>query len=388
MRGDVALVTGGNSGIGFECARSLARAGWHVVIASRDRAASAAAVARIARESGADAASELGLDLGSFASVRRSRAEIEARKLPLRALVCNAGLQGHEPPADRGGYELTFARQSPRPLPAREPAARAAARGGQRADRRRRLGRARPGDEDRHAEGRDRRSRDARGDGRSDAGPLRRTPRVREQQALQPLVRVRAGAADRRGRLTSGARPLTVNAFDPGLVPGSGLARDYPAALRFVWDRCCPGVARALTPLVPTINPARKAGRRSRAWSPTRRWRPSRGSTSRRTRAGARRPRRTRPTTQRARARCWEESVRMTRLAPGESPLLPRSALARGGRFVVQPGGRFFDRTEDAKLPAGSQDGRPWYIPRQPETRGPRARTRRRACDPPGRRCA
>src|SRR5215510_16121634 len=44
MNRDVVLVTGGNSGIGFECARHLARQGWHVLIASRNREASAAAV--------------------------------------------------------------------------------------------------------------------------------------------------------------------------------------------------------------------------------------------------------------------------------------------------------------------------------------------------------
>jgi NAD(P)-dependent dehydrogenase (short-subunit alcohol dehydrogenase family) len=108
MRADVALVTGGNSGIGFECARSLARAGWHVAIASRDRSASAAAVARIARESGADAASELGLDLGSFASVRQLAREVESKKLPIRALVCNAGLQATSLRRTEAGHELTF----------------------------------------------------------------------------------------------------------------------------------------------------------------------------------------------------------------------------------------------------------------------------------------
>ena len=28
---------------------------------------------------------------------------------------------------------------------------------------------------------------------------------------------------------------ITVNAFDPGLMPGTGLARDYPAIARFAW---------------------------------------------------------------------------------------------------------------------------------------------------------
>src|SRR5262245_15539979 len=93
MNRDVVLITGGNSGIGFECARQLARQGWQVLIASRNREASAAAVRHIAQESGAEAASALGLDLGSLVSVRALVKELERRDLPLRALVCNAGLQ-------------------------------------------------------------------------------------------------------------------------------------------------------------------------------------------------------------------------------------------------------------------------------------------------------
>src|SRR5262245_15010628 len=93
MRQDAVLITGGNSGIGFECARRLARAGWHVVIASRNREASAGAVRRIAEEGGDGWAAELGVDLASLASVRALAAEIAARDLPLAALVCNAGLQ-------------------------------------------------------------------------------------------------------------------------------------------------------------------------------------------------------------------------------------------------------------------------------------------------------
>ena len=32
----------------------------------------------------------------------------------------------------------------------------------------------------------------------------------------------------------------TVNAFDPGLMPGTGLARDYPAVARFAWHAILP----------------------------------------------------------------------------------------------------------------------------------------------------
>ncbi|RYP65664.1 hypothetical protein DL769_006243 [Monosporascus sp. CRB-8-3] len=35
-------------------------------------------------------------------------------------------------------------------------------------------------------------------------------------------------------------RGITVNAFDPGLMPGSGLAREYSPLLRFVWNKIMP----------------------------------------------------------------------------------------------------------------------------------------------------
>jgi hypothetical protein len=33
---------------------------------------------------------------------------------------------------------------------------------------------------------------------------------------------------------------IRVNAFDPGMVPGTGLAKNYPAILRFVWNNIMP----------------------------------------------------------------------------------------------------------------------------------------------------
>jgi hypothetical protein len=112
-----------------------------------------------------------------------------------------------------------------------------------------------------------------------------------------------------------------VNGFDPGLVPGSGLARDYPPALRFVWDRVLPGVARVLTLVLPTINPADKSGdalarlvldptlaQVTGEYFPSHtRWRQAPSSDAS-------------YDAERARA-LWDESSRLTRLAPGESPL-------------------------------------------------------------------
>ena len=43
-------------------------------------------------------------------------------------------------------------------------------------------------------------------------------------------------------RLGHGGQGVTVNAFDPGLMPGSGLARDYPPMVRLAWRYLMPAL--------------------------------------------------------------------------------------------------------------------------------------------------
>jgi len=43
------------------------------------------------------------------------------------------------------------------------------------------------------------------------------------------------------------ASRICVNAFDPGLMPGTGLARDYNAVIRFAWNYILPSVAGFLS---------------------------------------------------------------------------------------------------------------------------------------------
>jgi light-dependent protochlorophyllide reductase len=261
MKRPAVLVTGGNSGIGFECARALARNGWHVVIASRDRAASTLAVERIARESGSDAIAEMGLDLGSIAAVRQFVGEIEAKDIPLQALVCNAGLQmsgGRRASAD--GFELTFAVNHVghflltnlllNRLQAHAPARVVIVASGVH-DPKMRTGMP-------HAAVTDFETLAATGG--PQAGQFNgRLAYVNSKLCNLWFAYELVRRIDAAGLSTDGHR-LTVNGFDPGLVPGSGLARDYPAALRFIWDRILPGLAQVLTRVTPTINPASKSG--------------------------------------------------------------------------------------------------------------------------------
>jgi hypothetical protein len=50
---------------------------------------------------------------------------------------------------------------------------------------------------------------------------------------------------------------LTVNAFNPGLMPGSGLARDYRGPQRFAWRFVMPALR-----VLPQVNSTTTSGRR------------------------------------------------------------------------------------------------------------------------------
>ena len=58
-------------------------------------------------------------------------------------------------------------------------------------------------------------------------------------------------------RLGGGADGVTVNAFDPGLMPGSGLARDYSPMQRWAWRYVMP-----LLRVLPNVNSTRSSGPR------------------------------------------------------------------------------------------------------------------------------
>ena len=102
--GRTVVVTGANTGLGFETARALARRGATVVLACRDLDKATAAAARI----GAGAVRTLRLDLASLASVREAAGELRSCYDRLDLLINNAGLM--MPPYGRtaDGFELQF----------------------------------------------------------------------------------------------------------------------------------------------------------------------------------------------------------------------------------------------------------------------------------------
>lgn len=106
----VAMITGGNSGIGFATANKLAAKGFHIILASRNQQASAQAIARIHVVNPNAAVESIPLDLASFASVRQCAAMFQAKGYPLHILINNAGgsIPGKQASFTADGFEMTL----------------------------------------------------------------------------------------------------------------------------------------------------------------------------------------------------------------------------------------------------------------------------------------
>ena len=87
LRGRTALVTGVNSGLGYETMRVLALRGAHVIGAARTLDKATAACASVA-----GATTPLAVELSDFASVRAGVEAVRALNTPLDMLICNAGI--------------------------------------------------------------------------------------------------------------------------------------------------------------------------------------------------------------------------------------------------------------------------------------------------------
>jgi NAD(P)-dependent dehydrogenase (short-subunit alcohol dehydrogenase family) len=244
-----AIITGASAGLGLECARALLASdlSWHVVLAVRDRARGEAAVAALGLPQRCTVEE---CDLASLSSVRSFVHRVRGGQLPpAHALVCNAGVQvvtGGERTED--GFETTFgvnhlghfalvqglldglarparivivssgthdpAKHTGMPAPRYSSAADLA----------------HPPD------------RDSAEDGRR---------RYTTSKLCNVLFTYELDH-----RLGHGQQGVTVNAFDPGLMPGSGLARDYPPLQRLMWRYLLPALR-----VLPGVRSTRTSGR-------------------------------------------------------------------------------------------------------------------------------
>jgi NAD(P)-dependent dehydrogenase (short-subunit alcohol dehydrogenase family) len=243
------IITGANAGLGLECARAiLARdESWHIVLAVRDMSRGEAAVAELGSP---DRCTVLVCDLASLRSVREFTTAFTAAGLPpLHAVVGNAGLQvvsGIQMTED--GVETTFGVNHLGHFALMEelrahliaPARIVLVASGTH-DPRKFTGMPHP------------RYTSAEALAHPQPGePVDGRRRYTTSKLCNVLYTYEL---DR--RLGHGTGGVTVTAFDPGLMPASGLSRDYSPAQKVVWRLVSP-----LLRVLPNVNSVVTSGAR------------------------------------------------------------------------------------------------------------------------------
>jgi NAD(P)-dependent dehydrogenase (short-subunit alcohol dehydrogenase family) len=324
--------------LGYAYARTFAASdsGHHVILASRNQQQGTQAVDTLKHETGNQHIEWMPLDLASLASVRTFAREMAHRDLPpLHALVCNAGLQVVSGTTyTQDGFEMTFGVNClghfllvnlllPQLVaPARIVFVSSDAHDPEYQSSLHRFVGLNPP-----------RYRDAR----ALAWP-ERYPDLEERNETPQKIGMRRYSMSKlcdvfyayefarrfqaQGYSTP-EHPMTVNAFNPGPTPGTGLARDAGAFQRFGWNVLLPlmrrrypdlsspeAVAKGLTRLV--LDPALEqiTGKYFERMN-------ERASSQE-------------SYDQRKAAELWETSAELVRLQPGESLLQVRNSLEDG----------------------------------------------------------
>jgi NAD(P)-dependent dehydrogenase (short-subunit alcohol dehydrogenase family) len=103
LSGQTMLVTGCNSGIGFETMRVLALRGAHVIGTGRTIEKATDACAQVDGKT-----TPLSMELTNFDSVLGCASEVQALGVPLDGLICNAGISGRMEKQTVNGIEIAF----------------------------------------------------------------------------------------------------------------------------------------------------------------------------------------------------------------------------------------------------------------------------------------
>lgn len=102
------VITGANSGIGFEAAKVLLAHGAHVIMACRSQTRMSAAKDKLRAHTQAGTLSEVILDLGDLKSVRAAAAAIHETHGTVDVLINNGGLMRTERGITADGFETMF----------------------------------------------------------------------------------------------------------------------------------------------------------------------------------------------------------------------------------------------------------------------------------------
>ncbi|MGB1580365.1 MAG: oxidoreductase [Nevskiales bacterium] len=103
------IVTGANSGIGYETAAALAAKGAHIIMACRNKEKAEAAAQKIRSRSQQGKITVMQLDVSSLESIRQFADEFTTRFKELHILINNAGIMGGPTIGhSKDGFELMF----------------------------------------------------------------------------------------------------------------------------------------------------------------------------------------------------------------------------------------------------------------------------------------
>ncbi len=263
------VLTGGTAGLGYVCARSIAAShpARHLIIASRNEQQATRVVETLRHETGNQHIEWMLLDLASLDSVRSFARDFAERELPpLRAIVCNAGLQVISGTTyTRDGFETTFGVNCLghfllvnlllRHLVA--PARIVFVSSGTHIPTRKKnlVSRIISATPPHYREAQalawpERYPDEAESNDSPQVVGMRRYSTSKLCDVLYAYELARRLQIE---GYSTPEHPITVNAFDPGMTPGTELSRDYGALMRFGWN--------VLLPLMPGLKSKETSGK-------------------------------------------------------------------------------------------------------------------------------
>ena len=247
------IITGATSGIGYECAIQIAKLAINeqIILACRNLKTGNETIEAIKHKTGHKNIICLPLDLESLESIREFKKQFEKTGTKISTLINNAGLQNVDKTKyTKDGIEQTFGVNHLAPfyltlllIPylAEDASITFTASGTHDPDQKSGM----PAPEFKEA--------------KLLAYPVETDETKikvgQRRYATSKLCNILTTYELQRRLANTGIR---VNAFDPGLVPGTGLARNYPPVLKFISDY----VFKALIVFVHNVNTAQNSGKR------------------------------------------------------------------------------------------------------------------------------
>ncbi|KAJ1948131.1 Retinol dehydrogenase 13 [Linderina macrospora] len=107
-KGKIAIVTGANSGIGYDTAKVLGQVGYHTILACRNLELGEQALTQLTEETGRENFELMSLNLASFESINKFVEEFKERHGSLHLLVNNGGVCMCPYSTTAEGLELQF----------------------------------------------------------------------------------------------------------------------------------------------------------------------------------------------------------------------------------------------------------------------------------------